>query len=171
VTAGGIPQLQDVDDQPVTNGSHGESPSVPSGDALLKTDLMRRAAIDEVYALAQPSAEEIEQALVLIRERRIAEIEAQKLLEASRSSDGFQHYFLANPKYPYERILIPGTHGQFYAFYRGRILIDTPQKEALIRTACAGHIYDEDLSIPKKCKICQTQWFSSEALAECQLGH
>jgi hypothetical protein len=149
-------------------------PQVDEHDgAELKTEVMRREAVNEVYAVAKPTvtAEEVEEALVLIRERRIAEAETQRLLAESQQTNGFAHYFLANPKYPYERVLVPGTHGQFYAFYRGRILIDSPQKEALIRSACAGRIYEEDLGTPKKCRVCQTLWFSSEALAECQLGH
>jgi hypothetical protein len=56
-------------------------------------------------------------------------------------------------------------------FHRGRILIDSPQKEELIKTACAGRLHEEDLSEPRRCKTCQTLWFSTSALLECQLGH
>lgn len=136
-----------------------------------KTALMTRAAVDEIIADRDPTADEIEEALRVVRERRLAKIAEERRLEELTSSNGFKHYWLANPVFPNERILIPGTNGQFYAFYRGRIVIDSPQKEELIRTACAGRIYEEDLKEPRKCRVCQTQWFSSTALAECQLKH
>lgn len=140
-------------------------------DAPVKTALMTQAAVDEVVARRKPSFDELEEALAIVEERRLVKFQEERRLAEMTSTDGFKHFWLANPVFPGERILIPGTNGQFYAFYRGRILIDSPQKEELIRRACDGRIYEEDLKEPRKCRVCQTQWFSSTALAECQLKH
>jgi hypothetical protein len=140
-------------------------------DAPVKTAVMTQAAVEEIVARRKPSAEELEEALAIVTERRLAKVVEERRLEEMTNTDGFKHFWLANPVFPGERILIPGTNGQFYGFYRGRILIDSAMKEALIRSACDGRIYEEDLKEPRKCRICQTQWFSSTALAECQLKH
>ena len=167
MTAGSSAQphaaVDDVPGSPVDDGGADEQP--------VKTAELAKTAIAALYAEYRPSPEEIEEALQLVHERRLAKIAEQEALEKATSTNGFAHYFLANPVFPMERILIPESNGQFYAFYRGRILIDSPQKEELIRRACAGRIYEEDLTEPRKCKICQTLWFSSTALAQCQLGH
>ena len=136
----------------------------------VKTSELSKQSIADLLADYTPSPAEIEEALKIVAERRLATIEATRIAEESEYTNGFKHYFLANPKYPYERILIPGSRS-FWAFYRGRILIDSEEKEALIRSACAGRVFDEDLTEPKRCRICGIQWFSTAAHAECQLGH
>lgn len=132
---------------------------------------MERESVTSLLAEAELSADEFEAALrVVVEQRRSAKI-AAKLVEDATMTNGFKHYFLANPKFPFEKILMPGTNGSFYAFFRGRILIDSPGKEELVRNACGNRLHEEDLKEPKRCRGCGTLWFSTTAHAECQLSH
>ena len=154
-----------------SGAGEGDWVNAENGDEQpVKTSELSKQSIADLLADYTPSPAEIEEALKIVAERRLATIEATRIREESEYTNGFKHYFLANPKYPYERILIPGSRS-FWAFYRGRILIDSEEKEALIRSACEGRVFDEDLTEPKRCRICGIQWFSTAAHAECQLGH
>lgn len=116
------------------------------------------------------TAEEIEQTLRAIRSKRLLDDEVARMQKIEEET-GFKSYFLANARYPWERIQVPGTRDGWYRFTRGRMLIDSAEKEQVVTEACGHRLHTEDLDSPRACRACGTLWWSSSAWTECQLKH
>jgi hypothetical protein len=123
-----------------------------------------------VDPLANVSPDTLARAIALVEEQQAAERAAAEA-RRRQAETGYPKE-LYNPVYPRERIRHetgkPNKEGrrpsQTFEFAGGRITVQNPEEERIVRAACRGRVYDADTDQLQVCKKCGVAFKSHAAM-------